>query len=99
NKSALLQTVVGQAYGIGSQVLVTLPYNRKQEYEADKIGLIFMAMAGYNPNAALTFWQKMSAQSGGGQQADFFSTHPSDANRVAAIRQYLPEAMKYYKGK
>ncbi len=99
NKSALLQTVVGQAYGIGSQVLVSLPYNRKQEYEADKIGLIFMAMAGYNPNAALTFWQKMSAQSGGGQQADFLSTHPSDANRVAAIRQYLPEAMKYYKGK
>lgn len=97
NKSAALQTIIGQAYGVGSQVLVALPYNRKQEYEADKMGLVFMAMAGYNPNAAITFWQKMAAQGGG--QVEFLSTHPSDANRIAAIRQYMPEAMKYYKGK
>lgn len=97
NKSAALQTIIGQAYGVGSQVLVALPYNRKQEYEADKMGLVFMAMAGYNPNAAITFWQKMAAQGSG--QVEFLSTHPSDANRIAAIRQYMPEAMKYYKGK
>ncbi len=97
NKSAALQTVIGQAYGIGSQVLITLPYNRKQEYEADKIGLVFMAMAGYNPNAAITFWQKKAAQGNG--RVEFLSTHPSDANRIAAIRQYMPEAMKHYKSK
>lgn len=95
-KSALLQAVVGQAYGIGSQVLVTLPYNRTQEYEADKLGLTFMAMAGYDPRAAVTFWQKMSAKSGA-PKSEFFSTHPSDANRVKAIQDFMPTALKYYK--
>lgn len=94
DKSATLQAIIGQAYGVGSQVLVTLPYNRKQEYEADKIGLVFMAMAGYNPNAAITFWRKMAAQ--GSNKSEFFSTHPSDENRIAAIKKYMPKAMAYY---
>lgn len=97
NKSAMLQTVIGQAYGLGSQVFVALPFGRKQEYEADQMGLVLMALAGYNPNHAITLWQKMAANSGGGTQNDFMSTHPSEANRIREIQAYLPEAMRYYK--
>lgn len=83
------------AYGVGSQLAVTLPYSRMQEYEADRIGLIFMAMAGYNPNAAVTFWQRMNRKSGGANPPEFLSTHPTDAKRIARIRQLLPEARRY----
>lgn len=98
-QGALLQQVVGQAYGVGTQVFVSLPYSRKQEYEADKIGLIFMAMAGYNPEGAIKLWQMMSANKKGAIQSDFLSTHPSDQKRMDALRTYMPEAMKYYHGK
>ncbi len=85
------------AFGIGSQVAFILPYSRLQEYEADKIGLIFMAMAGYNPNEAIGFWQRMSKSSKGGKPPEFLSTHPSDASRIRQIRNAIPDAMKYYK--
>lgn len=93
--STVMKQVIGQVYGIGSQVLVSLPYNRKQEYEADKMGMVFMAMAGYNPEAAIQLWQRMAQQ--GQNKLEFLSTHPSDTNRVKALQEYLPEALKYYK--
>lgn len=84
-------------YGIGSQVGVLLPYSRTQESEADRLGLIFMAMAGYNPNVAVNFWQRMAAEKQGQAPIEFLSTHPSDKTRIADIKQHMPEAMKYFK--
>ncbi|MBC8523975.1 MAG: M48 family metallopeptidase [Chlorobium phaeobacteroides] len=84
------------AFGVGSQLAVALPYSRLQEYEADRIGLIFMAMAGYNPNEAIGFWERMSAASPGGKPPEFLSTHPSDASRIRQIKNAIPDAMKYY---
>lgn len=83
------------AYGIGVQVGGILPYSRLHESEADHMGLIFMAMAGYNPEAAVGFWQRM-AEAGGEKPPEFLSTHPSDETRVREIRELLPEAMKHY---
>ena len=97
NKSQMVKTLGSTVFGLGAQFGVMLPYSRKHEYEADKLGLIFMAMAGYDPSAAATFWQRMSQSSGGQKPIEFMSTHPSDANRIAAIKAALPEAMKYYK--
>lgn len=86
----------GQLTGVGAQ-LVLLKYSRKQESEADRLGLIFMAMAGYNPNSAVSFWQRMSsAAQGNGAPPEILSSHPSDASRIAEIQKRLPEAMKYY---
>ncbi len=87
------------AYGLGSQVGVLLPYSRLQESEADHLGLIFMALAGYNPNGALEFWQRMASQSGGNAPPEFLSTHPSDQTRIDKIRGLIPEAMTYYNKK
>ena len=84
------------AFGIGSTVLGTLPFSRTQESEADRIGLTFMAMAGYDPKAAPEFWKRMSAQSGKQSGSDFLSTHPSDEKRIANIQKYLPEALVFY---
>jgi predicted Zn-dependent protease len=84
-------------FGVGVQLGALLPYGRLQESEADHLGLIFMAMAGYNPNEALIFWQRMAQQNKGQAPPEFMSTHPSDASRIANIRAQLPEAMQYYK--
>jgi predicted Zn-dependent protease len=92
------QELYQMAYGLTTNVAVILPYSRKQEYEADRIGLIIMAMAGYNPNEAISFWKRMAAISTHPAPA-FLSTHPSDEKRIDQIRKYLPEAMKYYKKK
>lgn len=83
------------AFGIGSQVGVILPFSRQDEYEADYMGLIFMSMAGYDPNASIGFWGKMSKQ-GGAKQPEFLSTHPVDENRIARLKEKLPEAITYY---
>ncbi len=83
------------AFGVGS-TLGTLAYSRNHEYEADRMGMIFMAMAGYNPNSAVEFWQRMSANGGSGVP-EFLSTHPSDQNRINELKKLIPEAMKYYK--
>jgi predicted Zn-dependent protease len=98
DKPAETQQLFQAAYGITSNVAVMLPFSRKQEYEADRIGLILMAMAGYNPNEALSLWKRMAAQSAIGTPA-FLSTHPSDAKRIEQIKKYIPEAMKYYNKK
>ena len=96
NKSAATQQILGTLYGVGGQ-LAMLHYSRGQELESDKLGLMFMAMAGYNPNEAIGFWQRMAAQNKGGAPPEFLSTHPADATRIAAIQNAIPEAMKYYK--
>lgn len=96
-KPELTQQIFLTSYGVGSQ-LGTLAYSRKHEYEADKIGLILMAKAGYDPSYAVSFWQKMS-ENGGTSTPELLSTHPSDEKRIAALKNALPEAMKYYKGK
>ena len=96
NKSAATQAIIGQLYGVGGQ-LTLLKYSRDQESEADKLGLTFMAMAGYDPNEAVAFWQRMAAQNKGGSTPEFLSTHPADATRIAAIQRAVPDAMKYYK--
>lgn len=83
------------AFGLGAQVGVLLPFSRTQESEADHLGLIFMAMAGYDPNTAVSFWERMAAQ-GGAKPPEFLSTHPSDQTRIRKIKEHLPEAMKYY---
>ncbi|MFO8002372.1 MAG: M48 family metallopeptidase [Marinilabilia sp.] len=83
------------AYGLGSQVAYQLPYSRTHESEADQLGLIFMAMAGYNPREAVDFWQRMS-EIGGQKPPEFLSTHPADETRVKKLREFMPEAMKYY---
>jgi len=83
-------------FGVGAQYGVLLPFSRTQESEADHLGLIFMAMAGYDPNQALTFWQHMAQQDKGQSPPQFMSTHPSDESRIATIREELPEALRYY---
>jgi predicted Zn-dependent protease len=75
---------------------IALPYSRAHENEADKLGLIFMAMAGYDPNTAIDFWSRM-AEMGGNKPPEFLSTHPSDETRINNMKAFLPEAMKYYK--
>lgn len=75
----------------------SLKYSRDNESEADRMGLIFAAMAGYDPNVAVSFWQRMSQGNSNSNQSDMFSDHPSDAKRIAAIKQEMPEALKYYK--
>ena len=96
NKPAETQNLFLSAYGIGSSVGVILPFSRKEESEADKYGLYFSAMAGYNPQEAIPFWERMSA-AGGAKPPEFLSSHPSDASRVEKIKTYMPQALKYYR--
>lgn len=96
-QSQATQAIVGQLYGVGGQ-LAMLKYSRDNESEADRLGLIFMSMAGYDPNEAVVFWQRMAAsKKAGGAPPEFLSTHPSDATRIRNIQSRIPEAMKYYK--
>ncbi len=95
NKPAETQNLFLTAYGVGSTVGVMLPFSRKEESEADKYGLYFSAMGGYNPQEAIPFWQRMAA-SGGAKPPEFLSSHPSDATRIAKIESYMPQAMAYY---
>jgi predicted Zn-dependent protease len=97
NEPQTTQNIFMTAYGVGSTIGVILPYSRTQESEADRLGLIFMAMAGYNPNAALDFWTRMSQSNTGGSPPEFLSTHPSDQTRIANLKSYMPEALQYYK--
>ena len=75
-----------------------LPFSRQQETEADHLGLIFMAMAGYDPQAGAEFWERMAAQ-GGGAPPEFLSTHPSDATRIRQLNEYMAEALPYYQAR
>ncbi len=94
-KPALTQQLFQQAYGV-TTALGTLKYSRSQESEADKMGLVFAAMAGYNPEVAISFWERMAA-SGGQKPPELLSTHPSDETRIKDLKAFMPEAKKYYK--
>ncbi len=94
-KPELTRDIFLLSYGVGS-TLGTLAYSRKHEYEADRLGMIFMAMAGYNPEAAIPFWERMLALQEGPAPPEFLSTHPGSRNRIKAAGDFLPEAMKYY---
>jgi len=96
-KPQMTQELFMQSFGAASQ-LGTLKFSRNQETEADKMGVVFMAMAGYNPESSIPFWQRMAEQSAGGQKTmELLSTHPSDETRIATLKSYMPEALKYYK--
>jgi len=97
-KSDTTRMLFNTAYGIGS-ALGELAFSRDMESEADKLGLVFMALAGYNPNDAISFWQRMAAASGQSSTPVFLRTHPSDEQRIADIKAFMPTAMKYYTGK
>ncbi len=94
--NALLLQAAGVVLPVAYQVGRALPHSRKQESEADKLGLVFMAMAGYNPNEAVGFWTRMSKAGSGKKPPEFLSTHPSDSRRIRDIQSELPEALKYY---
>lgn len=95
DKPAQTQQLFMTAYGVGSQYGVTLPHGRNQELEADKYGLIFAALAGYDPREAIPFWQRMS-QMGGQKPPEFLSTHPSDERRIAELQSMMDEVVKKY---
>jgi predicted Zn-dependent protease len=97
NKPAATQNIFLQAYGLGSQVGAILPFGRKQELEADRYGLIFAAISGYNPREAVALWQRMEQASGGQKQPEFLSTHPSEGRRIEQLQKYMDEALQYYK--
>lgn len=84
------------AYGIGAQIGFLLPYSRLHESEADHLGLIFMAMAGYDPREAVDFWQRMARAGKGPRPPQFLSTHPASEERIENIKELMPKAMKYY---
>ncbi|MDZ7832069.1 MAG: M48 family metallopeptidase [Desulfobacterales bacterium] len=96
DKPAQTQQLWMMAFGLGAQVGVILPYSRLHESEADHLGLIFMAMAGYDPREAADFWQRMAAKKGGKSPPEFLSTHPADKKRIEQIKKLMPEAMAYY---
>ncbi len=96
-KDQRMMETAGQVLGIGTQLGGVLPNSRKQETESDKLGLIFMAMAGYNPNEAVAFWKRMAKVAEGKQKPpQILSTHPTDAGRIAELEKLMPKAMKYY---
>ena len=90
------RTAFMTAYGVGTTIGLMLPYSRTHENEADRLGLIFMAMAGYNPEAAVGFWERMAADKEGAQIPEFLSTHPAGETRIQNIKNNLYEAMPYY---
>ena len=92
---SMTENILLQSFGVGGQ-LGMLSYSRKHESEADKMGLVFMAMAGYDPREAPKFWERMS-QGGGQAPPEILSTHPSDETRMRDLEQFMPEALKYYK--
>ncbi|WP_018612121.1 M48 family metallopeptidase [Segetibacter koreensis] len=97
NKPAETRNLFLQAYGLGSTIGVTLPHSRNQEYEADKFGLIYAALAGYNPREAIPLWERMEKMSNGQKPPEFLSDHPSEGNRIARLQEQMPNALKYYK--
>lgn len=94
--SPATRDAIFQAYGLGAQVGVLLPFSRSQEAEADHIGMILMARSGYDPAAALDLWKRMEAKTGGKGPPEFLSTHPSYQTRQQNIEEWLPEARSYY---
>lgn len=97
NKPAETQNLFLQAYDLGSTIGVSLPHSRNQEYEADKFGLIYAALAGYNPREAIPLWERMEKLSNGQKPPEFLSDHPAEGNRIARLKEEMPTALKYYR--
>jgi predicted Zn-dependent protease len=97
SQPAATQNLFLQAYGIGSQVGVILPFSRKHELEADRYGMRWAAMAGYNPREAIALWKRMEQNANGQNPPEFLSTHPATGNRIQQLEKYLPEALQYYR--
>jgi len=97
NKPQETQNAFLLAYGIGAQAGLLLPFSRKHELEADRYGLWWAAMAGYNPREAIPLWERMEKASDGAKPPEFLSTHPSEGKRIDQLNKYMDEAMKYYK--
>ena len=97
DKPEASQQMMMAAYGAGAQVGVMLPFSRLHEREADRLGMIFMAMAGYDVNEAPKLWERMAAKGGGQAPPEFLSSHPSQQSRIEDTKAFIPEAMKYYK--
>lgn len=95
-KTAATQQLWMSVYGVGAQYGAILPYGRLQENEADQLGLVFMTMAGYDPHAAISFWERMAAKKGGQAPPEFLSTHPADATRIARIKKEIPGVLAKY---
>lgn len=95
--NAQVSNIFNSVYGTGAQVGVLLPNSRKQELEADHYGLIFTAMAGYNPQEGIPLWERMKKMSEGNSPPEFLSTHPAEDTRIKKLRALMPEALKYYK--
>lgn len=96
--SEVTRSIVQQAYGLAGTLGVLLPYSRKQELEADHLGLVYMARAGYDPREAISFWQRFAAygRNRGGRPPEFLSTHPVDSTRIAQLRSLMPRALAEY---
>lgn len=92
-----VSSIFNNVYGPAAQIGVLLPNSRKQELEADRFGLIFTALAGYNPREAVPLWERMKAMSNGNRPPEFLSTHPAEDTRIKRLQQLMPEALKYYK--
>ncbi|HZI52521.1 MAG TPA: M48 family metallopeptidase [Chitinophagaceae bacterium] len=97
NKPAQTQNLFLAAFGLGAQVGLMLPFSRKHELEADRYGMIWTAMAGYNPQEAINLWRRMEQAGNSNRPPEFLSTHPTEGRRIEQLQKYLPEAMKYYK--
>lgn len=95
DKPEQTQALLGAAIGLGANYGVMLPFSRKHELEADRMGLIFMTIAGYNPEEAIPFWTRMAEVGSGQKPPEFMSTHPSDSHRIEQIKALLPEVRKY----
>lgn len=96
-QSPATRNVLMAAYGVGGQIGVLLPFSRSAESEADHIGLVYMAKAGYDPREAIRFWEQMEREAGGQAPPEWLSTHPSHGSRVEQIQEWMPEALGYYK--
>lgn len=96
--SEIAQQIGGTVFGLGAQYGVMMPYARKQELESDEIGVIIMAIAGYDPRVAIPFWQRMAQASSSSQVPEVLSTHPADTRRIERLNAIMPTALQYYKG-
>ncbi|MCL2293784.1 MAG: M48 family metallopeptidase [Spirochaetes bacterium] len=94
DRSPTMQELAMASYAAGTSIFGTLPFSRAQEIEADRVGLILMIIAGYNPEAAVDFWERMHALAGGGGIPQFLSTHPSSETRIADLKSFMPEAKR-----
>lgn len=96
NKPDTTRAIANTAFGVGAGLGYILPYGRMQESESDRIGLMYMAQAGYDPNEAVRLWERMAAHAKGQQPPEFLSTHPSHSTRIRRLKEWMPEAMAEY---